>query len=103
MNNKYVLAAICATAFSGINLLADPTLSKTIFNGIANQEIREYCIKNLNTSATCQKLERVLIAGSEVIGVLLDKIEEEINANKVDISEKISEQNLNKELENIAQ
>lgn len=83
MKNKYILAALCATAFSGINLIANPSL----LVGINDQEIREYCIKNIDSSSGCQKLIKVLEAGSLVIDVIIDDIKKEMNENKANLKD----------------
>lgn len=104
MNNKYILAAVCATAFFGTNLVANPSLLDAAttphilttenFNFFIDPKIIQWCKEN-PTSPLSQTFFETCAAGKKVLDVISDvisnEIKKEINSNSSNLKTLLNE------------
>ena len=125
MNNKYLLIAMVASSFSGMNLIANPegtietpNIPTKTFKGITDKLVKKHCREN--NTPLCEELSKLMAATDKInleeIDTLLHKITEEMKAKGILIENRLEklvdnakdfavtiEQTLNEEVEKISE
>jgi hypothetical protein len=100
MNNKYLLIAMVASSFSGMNLIANPegtietpNIPTKTFKGVADKQIRNYCREN--NTLLCEKLSKLTTMtdkiDSEKLNNLLHEIVEEMKTGNILVEKKLEQ------------
>ena len=105
MNNKYILAAVCATAFSGINLVANPPLKTPSIPKEIKNDLKELVALiqtgSIDSEEVKAKLNQIkekttskITNASDILGNITTQTEEKIIDEANDIkthAEKLAE------------